>query len=1395
MRSEAQYALPRVSRWLAVLLMSFVLLPTSAEAGCNLIPIAEKQHPSTLGGVTDPITAPGRTVEIVVTPCDVSAGFEPVATDNDVELRFEPPGLGTDTVVAPNPATIAVADCILPGGRCRRLTFETPDTTSLLPPHGLAGPARVTVRDLGNVTVAEIGTLFLPTFECDRQPETTFQQFTVLPVPNSFADAAQGTLTELRATVDGGGDLLVPFDYWGGGANSVLAETPGAPVAILLKGSTDLPAQGAGDDQSILEVVGAQDEPSKFVRSFTLKGRPLPPLLRLTETGELIGASDAVESVLRLARNDGKGGKDLYDLSDRLFMDRGPILITGFSTERKSPIPLKSIQASGNTVAFAREESREGVDLNGDLDQTDRVMEIVDSGTGQSLNTAQAVVSAPLLQGQFDSFTADQISEPAAVSSGDLVAFLEYERDQNVDRNGDGDEDDSFLRVYRRDGTNLTAANDTIEAAPVALVDGKPLAISGRRVFFRTPNSFVQSFASMTDMVDVAVSPDGKHLYAAGLLAGIGAFSIDQTTGRLTLVDTQNDGGVGRAITVSPDGKNVYLTKDDGIHVYTRDDTTGEVDLLETHTEGVGGETGLASANDQAVSSDGKNVYVVTGTGTVVVYGRNLVTGALTFVESEPAGLDFNSHVVVSSDGKHVYAVREAYDRSAVDGSLTFLGPAVPLGSQIALSPDGTRFFLALPNGLTSATRDANTGMITPTSASCNRYDTFNGYVSCNGFSDGIGEAPTTDLADGLVVSADGSRLYGRGRSEAVHVNAYTLNQTNGRATFVGSYLDGAAGVHGLVQKGGVALSPNGKFLYVASDIDQAITVFRNDLRLAVFDTETQTLMAHQPLATTVSVAGERALFLTNEGLSGEDLNGDGDTADEVAQLYDASGKNDEVIPLAIAANAVALSDQVGALLVPEANENDGDLSGDGDTDDDAVFYLDLANPQIANGSLSGKRIAVSGDKIIVAGHEANDFFGDDVNHDGDTDDIALWVFSPTDFEGDVPPISIRSFAVNGPVVALLSYEQDDGMSDLNGDGDEQDLVMHFYRLDTRELFNTRQEGEGCNLPGICPPLTPFKVDLQKQTVSFLQDQSMQGTSGDSQSLVLQVFSIRSGTGQVLSQLVSDDGSLADQKLPPFPIPFLGDDVVFRPIRENDPGLNQDVNDDGLVDGTVVVIVQGDADGDGTIDDYDTCTEASNPDALDVDADGLGDSACDPDPSGCPATPLTTCRTAPSGKSSIAIKNVADDAKDSVKWKWGKGVATTITDIGDPVGGQAHYSLCVYDGSGAPQPIVDAAAAAQASCGTKSCWKSQGSKGVSYKEKTGRSGGTTQVKLGAGAGGKAKADFQGKGALLALPPLPATLPVTVQLIVKEGVRQDCWTATYSTSTSNDAAKGFKAKSD
>ncbi|MCC6848321.1 MAG: beta-propeller fold lactonase family protein [Deltaproteobacteria bacterium] len=194
--------------------------------------------------------------------------------------------------------------------------------------------------------------------------------------------------------------------------------------------------------------------------------------------------------------------------------------------------------------------------------------------------------------------------------------------------------------------------------------------------------------------------------------------------------------------------------------------------------------------------------------------------------------------------------------------------------------------------------------------------------------------------------------------------------------------------------------------------------------------------------------------------------------------------------------------------------------------------------------------------------------------------------------------------------------------------------------------------------------------------------------------------------------------------------------------------------------------------------------------------------ACEPvdDGDGCSSLcridvcgPLVTgsCHAAtPLGGASLQIKDQAEDRKDQLKWSW-RGEMTTFGEFGDPVS-VSNYVICLYDGSGNPQPLMVRAAPAGGLCDDKPCWKAKPTS-YRYGDKFLTPDGVKKALLKPGApDGKAKVQLQGFGIFVDPPALPLTLPVTVQ--VKNAQNAECWEAVYNTADKNDPAQ-FKAKSD
>jgi DNA-binding beta-propeller fold protein YncE len=196
----------------------------------------------------------------------------------------------------------------------------------------------------------------------------------------------------------------------------------------------------------------------------------------------------------------------------------------------------------------------------------------------------------------------------------------------------------------------------------------------------------------------------------------------------------------------------------------------------------------------------------------------------LTFVELERqgvegvVGLSIPEGMTVSPDGLHVYVVTNshvaAFARDASSGELTFIESegASAATFRVAISPDGENLYATGGNSLATFVRDAGTGMITDVQQ----------------VDDGVNGVTGLVGAFGVAVSPDGKNVY-VGCAVGDNLVAFTRDPGTGLLTFLEFHHDGANGVDGLDRALDVAVSPDGANVYVAAQDDNAVAVFSRD--------------------------------------------------------------------------------------------------------------------------------------------------------------------------------------------------------------------------------------------------------------------------------------------------------------------------------------------------------------------------------------------------------------------------------------------------------------------------------------------------------------------------------------------------------------------------------------
>ena len=203
----------------------------------------------------------------------------------------------------------------------------------------------------------------------------------------------------------------------------------------------------------------------------------------------------------------------------------------------------------------------------------------------------------------------------------------------------------------------------------------------------------------------------------------------------------------------------------------------------------------------------------------------------------------------------------------------------------------------------------------------------------------------------------------------------------------------------------------------------------------------------------TLGLEGALLGYAVPEPQVGSDLNGDGDNIDDVACLRDLDSQETVNTGLAIVPFfSVIVDDRHALLRVSESNQDDTDLNSDGDIVDDVPHVYSFDYEVAVNLGVEGDAKLEAGRVVYLVDELTESTV--DLNNDGDRDDSVYHtarVRGPVliDFRNvRLPGRGSASDATNNRrYIAIRVSESDHGRGDLNGDGDELDLVLHIFDI------------------------------------------------------------------------------------------------------------------------------------------------------------------------------------------------------------------------------------------------------------------------------------------------------------------------------------------------------------
>jgi hypothetical protein len=315
----------------------------------------------------------------------------------------------------------------------------------------------------------------------------------------------------------------------------------------------------------------------------------------------------------------------------------------------------------------------------------------------------------------------------------------------------------------------------------------------------------------------------------------------------------------------------------------------------------------------------------------------------------------------------------------------------------------------------------------------------------------------------------------------------------------------------------------------------------------------------------------------------------------------------------------LALDDKVLAFITFE-DSIDKDLTGDGDVADYVLQYYDLEAHRVKNTGREARNPSVY--EYIIAYQDKSRglyYYNTDSR-----------VFTSIKERGTFP-------SIYGNRIGFVTSESDAG-TDMNDDGDENDGVVQYYKIDNDSITNTKEVGEKVLMlrDYLVYDSPEYKAEEDLNGDNDRDDRIIKYIDFDNEDIVNTRRDGTSPAGYKTGPIVANDGSqlvlidLETRRSTKTGIngtsPSLyGDLIVYEKdkilhVYRISTGVDKSLNITGtnpvifkdtiafVNENKEVAMISGDdEDNDGIVDFADNCVNESNPDQEDSDKDGIGD--------------------------------------------------------------------------------------------------------------------------------------------------------------------------------------------